>query len=88
MQVLVTDFRRDNAAALDTDLQPVKQLGDLAKRIKRSVQTIQPARMILLVEAFGSQEQMKISKSALNVSSFLVHASRYRSWEYAREGPQ
>jgi hypothetical protein len=76
-QVLITDLRRHDPAPLDANLQSAEQLVDTAKGIKRAVQTIQPTRMILLVEAFRPQKQVKISKRALQVGSLLILARGY-----------
>jgi len=64
-------FSAPPAAALHANLQPAQNFGGVADGIVSTVQTVEPARMILLVKAFRPHEQVQVSECTLNFDGFV-----------------
>ena len=60
-EMSITDSWRDDSPALDANLQAFEAFRDLLQRIVSPIQAVQTARVILFVEAFRAQEQVKVS---------------------------
>jgi len=65
----VAQLGRHQTATLDMDFQAVQECGDILQRFVSTIQTFQPARMILFVQALGTQQQMKISQRTMNFAT-------------------
>ncbi len=74
-QMAVTDSRRHQPAALHANLQPAQNFGGVADGIVSTVQTVEPARMILLVKAFRPHEQVQVSECTLNFDGLVVRVA-------------
>src|SRR5690348_16055106 len=71
-QVPFTDLGHHNATALRANLESFERLCDLAQRIVCTVQAVEAARMILVVEPLRSEEVVKMSQGAKNLDSFVI----------------
>ena len=74
----IPDVGNHDSAAFHSNFESLQGLCDLAQGIVRTVEAIQPARVILFVEAFGTQEQMKVAKRAMDLDRFMIRARRER----------
>jgi hypothetical protein len=54
-KVLITELRYDQPASLYVDFYAVQGAGKIAHNFIRSVQTLQPSRVVSLIEAFGTK---------------------------------
>ena len=84
-QVSVTNSRRHQPAALHSNLQPAQNFGGVADGIVSTVQTVEPARMILLVKAFRPHEQMQVSECALNFDDIVERWACWNSGDCIRK---
>src|SRR5215472_15984270 len=71
-QVPLTEFRRDNSATLDSNLEPFEGLRDLPQGIVGAVQAVEPAVVILFIEPLGAQEQVEVAKRAMNFAGSVM----------------
>src|SRR5258708_3347126 len=87
-QMGVTDSRRYQPAALHSNLKAAENFGGVADGIVSTVQTVEPARMILLVKAFRPHEQMQVSECALNFDDIVVRWACWNSGDCIRKQTQ
>src|ERR1700719_1882077 len=78
-QVAAPDPRRHQPAAFRSNLQPPQHFSSVADGIVSAVQTVEPARMIFLVKALRTQEQVQVSEGTLNFDGFVVRGARWDS---------
>src|SRR6516162_1237577 len=78
-QVPITEFRRHNSAALDSNLEPFEGFRDLPQGIVGAVQAVEPAGVILFIETLGPQEQVEIAKRAMNFDGSVIRVCRSRA---------
>ena len=74
-QVRVTDPWRHQPATFHSNLQPAQNFGGVANGIVSTVQTIEPARMILFVKAFRAHEQVQVSEGTKNFDGIAVRCA-------------
>src|SRR6266480_3288894 len=74
-QVRVTDPWRHQPATFHSNLQPAQNLGGGANVIVTTVQSIEPARMILFVKAIRAHEQVQVSEGTENFYGIAVRCA-------------
>ena len=71
----IAELGRHQSAAFNVDFNAVQCAGEIVQRLVGGIQTLQPPRMVPVVEAFRAEQQMK-APQGMNQAS----RPRIRSW--------
>jgi len=71
--VSFADFGSYNAAPLHANLESFEGLCDLPQRIVSTIQAIEAAGVIFIVEPLRPKQKVKISQGAKNLDGFVIH---------------
>ena len=77
-QVSLSYFVSDNAAALDSNLEPFERFRDLPQGIVGTVEAVEPTRVILLIETFRPQQEVEVAKRAMNLEGSMIRVCGQR----------
>src|SRR5215472_6862499 len=84
-QMAVAEFGNDESGALNLDLDTGEIISERAQRLVGVFETLQAARMILVVKTIGAKEQMELAQSLMQVGAFAFRAGHPRATNAANQ---
>src|SRR5580658_883777 len=83
----IAQLGRDQPASLDMDFDAIECAGEVMDGLVGGVQTLQPPRVVAVVEPFGAEQQMEASQRMNQASCPGIRSRHSFDRSNARKGP-